>query len=83
MTSQSCCDNSAWSPERDLGHADTMEFVLGKCFHCGATLINVFSVATGISGYEPVTPTDAQQMSTISAGPELKRFMRSWSRTHI
>jgi len=83
MAQQFCCENFKWSAERDLGHADSMEFALGSCSHCGATFVNVFCVATAISGYEPVSPIDSQQMKEIPAGPELKSFMRSWSRTHI
>jgi hypothetical protein len=83
MKSSPCCDRFAWSAERDLGHADSMEFVLGKCSNCGINFVNVFCVATGTTGYESVTPADAQQMRGITAGADMKNFMRSWSRLHI
>lgn len=73
-----CCKNPRWRSELDLDSAGGFEFLLGKCDACGAYGMNVFCVATGITGYETVTPSDVEQMKSIPAGPERKAFMRAW-----
>jgi len=40
--------------------------------------MNVFCVASGITGFEPVSVTDVERMKSISDGRELKAYMRSW-----
>ena len=57
--------------------------MLGKCDRCGTYWMNVFCVATGITGFEPVSLTDAERMKSIPRGPELKAFMRSWGERNI
>ena len=76
--SLTCCEKSSWISERDLDHAGGFEYVLGKCDRCGAYWMSVFCVASGISGFEPVSSSDVERMKRIPAGPELKAFMRSW-----
>jgi hypothetical protein len=83
MDPLTCCKDSSWELERDLGHADGFEYLLGKCRQCGTPWMNVFCVATGISGYEPVTAGDAERMNSIADGPELKEFVRDWGRKNI
>lgn len=74
-----CCEESSWSPERDLDHAEGFEYVLGKCGHCGTPWMSVFCGASGISGYEPVTPTDVQAINSLRGAGERKEFMRGWA----
>jgi hypothetical protein len=83
MTSPTCCKNPSWLSDHDLGNADSMEFILGHCSVCGAVSVNVFCVATGIAGYESVSETDAERMRSVPEGPEMKSFVRSWSREHV
>lgn len=45
--------------------------------------MSVFCVASGISGYEPVTPTDVDVIRSISDGPELKEFVRQWGNVNL
>jgi hypothetical protein len=78
-----CCGKPAWRAERDLGSASGFEYVLGKCARCGAYRMNVFCVATGISGYEQVSPADIERMKAIASGPDLKAFMRQWGDKNI
>ena len=78
-----CCKKSSWISELDLDHAGGFEYILGKCDGCGAYWMNVFCVASGITGFEPVSSTDVERMKSISAGPELKAFMRSWGEENI
>jgi len=40
--------------------------------------MNVFCVASGIGGFEPVSLSDVERMKSIPAGPELKALMRKW-----
>jgi hypothetical protein len=83
MNQLTCCKTSSWVSELDLGHAASFEYILGKCDRCGAYWMNVFCVATGITGFEPVSVTDVDRMKSIPAGPELKAFMRSWAEKNI
>lgn len=78
-----CCKNPSWLPERDLAHAEGFEYLLGKCGRCGAHWMNVFCVATGITGYERVAPDDVEAIRFIQDGPELKDFMRRWGSKNL
>ena len=83
MKQLNCCEKSSWVSEVDLAHAAGFEYLLGKCERCGAHWMNVFCVASGITGYEPVTLADAERMKSISDGRELKAFMRNWAETNL
>lgn len=78
MGQLTCCQDSSWVFERDLGHAEGFEYLMGKCNRCGAPWMNVFCVASGITGYEPVTPADVATIQSIQDGPALQGFMRRW-----
>ena len=78
MDQMTCCTDSSWVPQRDLGQAEGFEYLLGKCGHCGAPWLNVFCVATGITGYERVTPSDVEAIQSLPDGRGLKEFMRRW-----
>ena len=73
-----CCRNPSWVSELDLGQASGFDYLLGRCDRCGAHWMNVFCVASGITGFEPVSVTDVERMKSISDGRELKAYMRSW-----
>ena len=74
-----CCKDASWSPARDLDHAGGFEFVLGKCRSCGAPWMSVFCGASGISGYERVSPVDLEAIDSLRDAGELKEFMRGWA----
>ena len=78
MEHPTCCKKPSWISEVDLGHAGGFDYVLGKCDRCGAYIMNVFCVASGITGFEPVSLSDRERMKSIPLGPELKVFMRKW-----
>ncbi len=79
----SCCEESSWVPERDLDHAAGFEYVLGKCRHCGMPWMSVFCVASGIGGYERVTPTDVEAINALRDAGERKEFMRGWAARNL
>ena len=83
MNQPICCKKASWISELDLDHAGGFEYMLGKCDRCGAYWMNVFCVASGISGFEPVSLSDVERMKSIPAGPELKAFMRNWGEKNI
>ena len=78
-----CCNKPSWISELDLGHAGGFEYVLGKCDACGAYWMNVFCVASAISGFETVRLSDVERMKSIPNGPELKALMRKWGDDNI
>lgn len=45
--------------------------------------MNVFCVASGITGFETVSVSDVARMKSIPAGPELKALMRKWGDENI
>jgi hypothetical protein len=83
MGEPTCCKGSSWVLERDLGHAKGFEYLLGRCSRCGAPSMSVFCVASGISGYERVTPDDVEAIRSIPDGPELKEFVRRWGNENL
>lgn len=78
-----CCKDSSWVLERDLGHAEGFEYLLGKCSRCGTPWMNVFCVATGITGYEGVAPDNVKAIQSIHDETELKDFMRRWGNKNL
>jgi hypothetical protein len=78
MDQPTCCKKPSWISELDLGHAGGFEYILGKCDGCGAYSMNVFCVASGITGFETVSLSDVERMKSTPAGPELKALMRNW-----
>lgn len=83
MNQPTCCKNPSWISELDLGHAGGFEYILGECDGCGAYWMNVFCVASGITGFETVSLSDGERLKSIPAGPELKAWMRKWGEENI
>jgi len=83
MDQLTCCKGPSWAPERDLGHAESFDYLLGKCTRCGSPWMNVFCVASGITGYERVKPDDLARIRATPDGPELKELMRQWGRENL
>lgn len=83
MDPLTCCKNPSWVAERDLESAGGFEFILGKCGGCGAPWMNVFCVASGITGYEPVKPADVDAIRALPDGAELKSYMRRWGDVNL
>ena len=83
MDSLACCTDSSWVFERDLGHAEGFEYLIGKCSRCAAPWMSVFCVASGISAYEHVSAADAETIRSLENGTALKDFMRSWGDANL
>jgi hypothetical protein len=83
MPESICCENQNWMTVRDLGHADSFDFILGKCTACGIYSINVFCVSTSKSGLEPVIAADLNQLLAIPSGQEMKAFMKDWAHKNL
>lgn len=45
--------------------------------------MNVFCVASGMTGYERVARSDVEAIQSIPDGPELKEFVRRWGNENI
>ena len=83
MNTLTCCKSPQLNIEStDLGHADSVEFMLKSCTDCGAYWMDVFCVANGISGLEPVTAEDGAAMLAMESGRERKEMMRLWGYKH-
>lgn len=83
MEELTCCKDSSWVAERDLESAGGFEFVLGRCGRCGAPWMNVFCVASGITGYEPVKASEVEAIRAIADWAELKGYMRRWADSNL
>jgi len=77
-----CCGSPSWTPQLDLGQAAGFDYLLGTCDRCGAYSMNVFCVASGITGFEPVSASDAGRVQSLS-GSELKAFLRAWGEKYL
>jgi hypothetical protein len=83
-TSAMCCSSQKLRAEKDdLGHAASFEFMHTTCQNCGAHWLEVFCVANGVSGLEPVTPAVAATMLATSPGVERKAFMNAWASENL
>jgi hypothetical protein len=69
--------------ERDLGHAEGFEYLIGRCRSCGAPWMSVFCVASGIAAYERVSPADVEAIRSLENGTALKDFMRRWGDANL
>jgi hypothetical protein len=78
-----CCKRPAWAAELDLGSARGFEYALGRCAACGAYRMNVFCVATGITGFEPVTASDIERLRAARDSPELKALLCDWEDANL
>lgn len=79
-----CCKKpDLGSAKEDLGHAESMEYILFQCNSCGKHWLNVFCVATGISGFENIDEKDANTVLNLPPGPERKAFIKEWGRAHL
>jgi len=83
MGQLTCCETSSWVFERELADAGGFEYLMGKCSRCGTAWINVFCVAAGVTGYEPVTQADLEAIQSIRDDRELKTFMRRWGDANL
>ena len=83
MDHVSCCKDSSWAFERDLGHAEGFEYAIGKCSRCGAPWMSVFCVASGVAAYERVTSADVETIRSLENGTALKDFMRRWGEENL
>ena len=80
MHPMNCCPCPSLDPGSiELGHADSFDFDLATCAHCGAYWMRVFCVASGIAGLEPVTPVDAATMLAAEPGRSRKACLRDWA----
>ena len=83
MDQPTCCEKPSWISKLDLDHAGGFEYILGKCDRCGAYSMNVFCVASGMTGFETVSLSDVERMKSTPRGPELKALMRKWGDENI
>ncbi len=82
VQSLNCCASPSWIAARDLGAASGFDYLQGICATCGAAWMDVFCVATGISGYERISPADAAALAAID-DQDLKSFMRDWGERNL
>jgi hypothetical protein len=79
-----CCEEPIISDlKEDLGHAESMEYILFQCESCGKHWLNVFCVASSISGFEAVSENDVNTVLNLPKGSERKTFMKEWGRKNL
>ena len=80
---QSCCANQAFVRHQDadvadIGHAEGIEFTIGKCSSCQSPLMHVW-VAGGVSeGVEIIEPTLVDRLVQTPAGKQRKTLLVEW-----
>ena len=83
MKELTCCQDSVWALVLDLPSASGFEYVLGKCETCGTPWMNVFCVASSITGFEPISQNDVAKIHSITDYAELKQFLREWGDANL
>lgn len=78
-----CCDRPELTNLVDWGHARSFDLTHGTCKGCGAQWLNVFCVATAITGYEPVSDRDVQAVRSATPGPDRKNLLKAWVDEHL
>jgi hypothetical protein len=74
-----CCHRAQWALVADLGHAQAIDFMLGRCDHCGKHWMNLFGDILNATTYLPVTDLDAQcLLSTRTDGGKRKQAVSDW-----
>jgi hypothetical protein len=81
----SCCPNAKWESVADLGHANSFDFILGRCRVCGKYWANLFCTASATTGYEKVTEHDAENLLSLNVNPgkKLKKAISRWLNENI
>jgi hypothetical protein len=80
---RTCCEDQAFvrhqDPEvADIGHAEGVEFTIGRCSSCQSPLMHLW-VAGGIShGIEVIETSLIDQLVQTSAGKGRKKLLADW-----
>ena len=80
---QACCANQAFVRHQDadvadIGHAEGIEFTIGKCSSCQSPLMHVW-VGGGVSeGVEIIEPSLVDQLVQTPAGKQRKTLLAEW-----
>jgi hypothetical protein len=82
-SSVSCCSRPELGDLVDFGHARSFDFMYTTCRSCGVHWLNVFSVATGITGYERVSDGDARALLSATPGSDRKELLKRWADEHL
>ncbi|MBN2517887.1 MAG: hypothetical protein JXB14_03500 [Candidatus Altiarchaeota archaeon] len=77
MRNFKCCPNGKWERLKDLGHADSFDFILDKCSVCGKYWASIFCTPTAVLGYEEVRKHDAEELISLD-GKQLKKAISDW-----
>ena len=83
MKELTCCEDSVWALVLALPSASGFEYVLGKCETCGAPWMNVFCVASSITGFERISPDDVEKILSTTDSAELKQLLRGWGDANL
>lgn len=73
-----CCPGAKWVRTKELGHADSFEFDLGKCSKCEKPWVHLYCVANHVTGFEPIKEEDLERLLSIENENEFKDATRNW-----
>jgi hypothetical protein len=80
---RACCADQAFARHQDsdvadIGHAEGVEFTIGRCSSCQSPLMHVW-VAGGVShGIEVIEQSLIDQLVQTSAGKRRKQLLADW-----
>ena len=84
MAMLSCCSKPRLGEAKDdLGHARGFEFMHCTCVTCSAHWLEVFCVASGISGTERISDQEATIMLAAEPRSARKQVMEAWADEHL
>ena len=73
-----CCPAATWLRTEDLGHADGVEFTLGRCSICGRYWLHLWTMYSREPGYSALDERTAQELMQSAPGPGRKRRLAEW-----
>ena len=73
-----CCPSAAWLRTEDLGHAEGVEFALGRCSVCGRYWLHLWTTYSRGPRYSALDERTAREFMESAPGPGRKRRLAQW-----
>jgi hypothetical protein len=73
-----CCAGNRWSAVADLGSAESVDFVLGRCEMCDRRWMSLWTSFAPQVRYVPVSDAAAERLLATPPGAARKRALADW-----
>ncbi|MBI3918477.1 MAG: hypothetical protein HY322_15895 [Betaproteobacteria bacterium] len=76
MRKYPCCPGPTWVKAADFGHAEGIDFTLGRCDVCSRYWMHLWTPYAPDAGYVALDDATAGELVTIPAGPDRRRRLQ-------